>query len=179
MNRDELSAHAGRLRTAPDEATRDALRTFLAEFTPPRGLVEKGLAGAPAWGWGSHTLFAAPEAEVCAFFLRRGRSIPFHDHPGHVFQRLLHGTLRVVAYDWVDPGARLARPSLDATFSADDSIPEVRPTRRAVHRVEALSDAAFLDLLVPPYGPDGCTYYRVGDAASDDAVRLVPCPPPG
>lgn len=105
--------------------------------------------------------------------------MPLHDHPGMtVFTKVLIGSARLEAYDWVRPrvlagccsGSRrrtLAKKVRDdhgvtAAASAWVLFPN---SGGNMHRFAAAEDAhcAFLDVLTPPYAPTDrrrCTFYQ-------------------
>lgn len=109
------------------------------------------------------------------FYLPQSAVIPLHDHPEMtVFTKLLHGSMHVKAYDWVDPlkrrseagvlNARLARLVVDDIFTAPCESSILYPTGGGIiHALTAITPCAVLDVLAPPYSAtEGrpCTYYR-------------------
>jgi len=132
--------------------------------------------------WAAEGLLDGPGHHGSVFLLPRGAAIPLHDHPGmHVLTRVLRGRLRVEAFDWVgEPGGR-ARPAFAGELAAGPGpgVYRTGPRDGNLHRIEALEDAAFVDLFLPYYGPDRpCTYYRIRDEAAAAPV-LEPTGPPG
>ena len=102
-------------------------------------------------------------------------TIPLHDHPGMtVVSKLLYGRVRVRSYDWVkteDEDAhadvstrvpRLARLVADREIQPPIPPLSLYPSDANVHTFHALTDAALLDVLAPPYAVDNgrdCHYF--------------------
>ncbi|XP_051936728.1 2-aminoethanethiol dioxygenase-like [Hippocampus zosterae] len=110
------------------------------------------------------------------FLLKSGARIPLHDHPDmHGVLKVLYGKLRVSCFDSLDRRAARSRPQVGAMLRSvlrssaeytDASEPCVlAPDRDNLHQIDAVDGpAAFLDILAPPYDPDGardCHYFRV------------------
>uniref|UniRef100_A0AAY4ABU6 2-aminoethanethiol dioxygenase n=1 Tax=Denticeps clupeoides TaxID=299321 RepID=A0AAY4ABU6_9TELE len=141
------------------------------------------------------------------FLLRRGASIPLHDHPGmDGILKVLYGKVNIRSFDKLDrpadgecdglfdpplaPGAHkdaLWRSTLRSTgeFSEESGPCVLTPLQDNLHQIRAVGGpAAFLDILAPPYDPgDGrdCHYFRVLEAAarSDEAQAwLLEVPQP-
>ncbi|CAK9015749.1 unnamed protein product [Durusdinium trenchii] len=126
------------------------------------------------------------DVTLCMFLLKKGASIPLHDHPQmHVFGRLLFGQMRVVSVNLegavpvkpMDPGddarnsgkLRRSRSRQWArVFSSEVYGPAPRtysltPDVGNMHTLEAVEDCCFFDVVTPPYNPDesrDITYYR-------------------
>ena len=99
-------------------------------------------------------------------FPERG-TIPLHDHPGMtVVSKLLYGRMRVRSYDWAEAGdagvvvdgagaatrvPRLARLVADREIQSPNAPLSLYPSDANVHTFHALTDAAVLDVLAPPY----------------------------
>lgn len=104
---------------------------------------------------------------LCVFFLPKGTVMPFHDHPRqHVALRVLEGELKIDVCD-IEPGkpvfgleykivkerSLVARP--------DSPVLIVKPQEENIHEITAVNDSLFLDLVLPPYGPDrAITYFK-------------------
>ncbi|CAL8297885.1 unnamed protein product [Merluccius merluccius] len=121
------------------------------------------------------------------FLLKRGASIPLHDHPGmHGMLKIMYGKARVTCFDRLDGSAApaagppppppsappLLEPPLHrAVLRSGGELTEhsgpcvLAPHRDNLHRIDAVDGpTAFLDILAPPYDPDDgrdCHYYRV------------------
>eukprot|EP01006_Ploeotia_vitrea_P010880 TRINITY_DN28756_c0_g1_i1.p1 TRINITY_DN28756_c0_g1~~TRINITY_DN28756_c0_g1_i1.p1 ORF type:complete len:225 (-),score=8.53 TRINITY_DN28756_c0_g1_i1:211-885(-) len=126
--------------------------------------------------------------------LREGAQLPLHNHPGmNVYFKPLAGHLHVEAYEWVEPEpefdeahttaadwlknrtetdyeenrpAKLVYDRVLTPEEHDTTLLEVGPNLANLHQITADSDAAFFDLIFPPYkdnqrGQD-CTYFQVG-----------------
>ena len=94
-------------------------------------------------------------------------TIPLHDHPGMtVVSKLLYGRMRVRSYDWAEAGdagvvvdgagaatrvPRLARLVADREIQSPNAPLSLYPSDANVHTFHALTDAAVLDVLAPPY----------------------------
>ncbi|KAI5080701.1 hypothetical protein GOP47_0003884 [Adiantum capillus-veneris] len=115
------------------------------------------------------------------FYLPQSAVIPLHDHPEMtVLNKLLHGSMHVKAYDWVDPSvqrsdfsgqrseasfpnARLARLVVEDIFTAPCKASMFCPTGGGnIHALTGVTHCAVLDVLAPPYSAAEerpCTYY--------------------
>lgn len=109
------------------------------------------------------------------FYLPITAVIPLHDHPGMtVLSKLLHGSMHVKSYDWIDPlvlrpetgvpEARLAKLVMDQVFMAPCESSILYPTSGGnIHVFTGVTHCAVLDVLVPPYSLEEgrpCTYYH-------------------
>lgn len=138
------------------------------------------------------------------FLLKRGASIPLHDHPGmHGMLRVMYGKVRISCFDRLEvpqvSGPQLARPQLGALrrsvlrstgeYTVESGPCVLAPDRDNLHQIDAVDGpTAFLDILAPPYDPeDGrdCHYYRVLSQAEegcgaqmDQEVWLMEIPQP-
>ncbi len=188
--------------SVPAERFARAARAFLAApgegadaqqraFAPLRALLRAVDAAAlpevaaPPQGWRAEALIARPEVNLSVFALRAGQAIPLHDHPGlHGALRVLRGRIRLETWDWDPPRqappapgeAAVARASgVHALGPGDEAL--TLPARGALHRIEALEDAALLDLFAPYYDDAAgrrCSYYRAEPLPGDDGRwRLV------
>uniref|UniRef100_A0A4W4G7D4 2-aminoethanethiol (cysteamine) dioxygenase a n=1 Tax=Electrophorus electricus TaxID=8005 RepID=A0A4W4G7D4_ELEEL len=122
------------------------------------------------------------------FLLKRGASIPLHDHPGmNGMLKVLYGKVKIMCLDRLEkppaPGAEaeavfdppLSPFQKDALslcvrrctgeFTVHSEPCALSPVRDNIHQIDAVDGpAAFLDILAPPYDPAGgrdCHYYRV------------------
>ena len=106
-------------------------------------------------------------------------TMPLHDHPGMtVVSKLLYGRMRVRSYDWVEPEdsgvvvdgdtgmatrvPRLARLIADREIQSPITPLSLYPSDANVHTFHALTEAALLDVLAPPYAIDAgrdCHYF--------------------
>ncbi|CAL4926479.1 unnamed protein product [Urochloa decumbens] len=122
----------------------------------------------------SKTIYNCSNFMIAVFFLPLRAVMPLHDHPGMtVFSKLLIGSVRVEAYDWVRPrvssrgsAAMLAEKVLDRNVTAASDAWVLFPdTGGNMHRfvVGEEEHCAFLDVLTPPYSlaeQRTCTYYK-------------------
>ena len=81
------------------------------------------------------------------------------------------------SFDWIegslkglDDSARIVERVEDTVISLESGTRVLHPRRRNIHRIEALSNCAFMDIISPPYSdPERpCTYYSmksVGDTS--------------
>ncbi len=125
-------------------------------------------------------LYESPTVTVGVFLLKRGCVIPYHDHPGmSVATVVMKGALsyhsvRLLPGSPKQPSTWAAGEESHLVMRAGDSLPHI-PFN--VHRVEALEDSAFLDVITPPYSDErACTYFRKwrhgnGDDDRDGIIR--------
>eukprot|EP00158_Paraphelidium_tribonemae_P006180 Partr_v1_DN27714_c0_g1_i2_m67547 len=107
---------------------------------------------------------------TCGIFaLRAGASLPLHDHPQMtVFTRVLDGRISCRSLDFIlnddlplPNGHVRARvcPELFLTERSEISI--VNPDHRNIHRIQALEDSLFIDIIGPPYSDLlPCSYFE-------------------
>ena len=131
-------------------------------------------------GWSSVSLYDDAPCEVAVFALSAGDEIPLHDHPGMtVLQRVLRGAVALDAWDLLDPAGAVRKACHVGRAVADvaSGTLSLGPTRANLHRVRALTDAVFVDVLTPPYGEGRrCSEWRVveaPDAAGIGALAWV------
>jgi cysteamine dioxygenase len=118
-----------------------------------------------------------PTFTLAAFLLRKGASIPIHDHPGMIgICKVLYGKVRVTSFS---PPRRIEFTSPTGTSShggyfgvdeegseeltADSPCTVLTPKQKNVHTIYALEHSAFFDVLGPPYAPEegrNCNYYE-------------------
>ncbi|XP_045035657.1 2-aminoethanethiol dioxygenase isoform X2 [Daphnia magna] len=117
---------------------------------------------------------------IGVFILKDGASIPLHDHVGmHGVLKVLYGTLNVQSYSPVDLPAQTNSHSMQQSWyikarrfpvsciSEKDSPAMLSPSDHNLHTIGTVGgSASFLDILAPPYDPDGtcgkirdCYYY--------------------
>jgi cysteamine dioxygenase len=106
-------------------------------------------------------------------------TIPLHDHPGMtVVSKLLYGRVRVLSYDWAEAESpstprvpRRARLVADRIIQAPIQPLSLYPDDANVHMFHALTPAALLDVLAPPYA--------VGEGRDCHYFAKVPLGPNG
>jgi len=132
------------------------------------------------------------DIHLSLWILPRGTCLPLHDHPDMtVLMRHLYGELEVRSFDWMDktrcghpPTAGLSRltevlhwtdsvPRKKDTAEGNGNVAVFKPHSNNLHEIRALSDAAFFDVIAPPYDHDEeatriCTYY--GATHQEDAI---------
>ncbi|CAL8258993.1 unnamed protein product [Lota lota] len=128
------------------------------------------------------------EFSMGVFLLKRGASIPLHDHPGmHGMLKVMYGKTRITCFDLLDKsplsGASTGEPQsgslrrsvLRSTgeYTEHSGPCVLAPHRDNLHRIDAVDGpTAFLDILAPPYDPDDgrdCHYYKVVPEAAREA----------
>lgn len=127
------------------------------------------------------------------FSLPAKTSLPLHNHPGMVvLSRVLYGQMHVKSFDWVDPNrssnsqkasSSAANLILDEVVERHDQPAVIFPSSGGnIHQFTAVTDCAVLDVLAPPYSPEGgrdCTYYEVvGDEHGNQAQLVESSPEP-
>lgn len=129
--------------------------------------------------WCADEIHDEPGFHVSLFRVPAGHTLPLHDHPGmHVIFRTLWGRLRVEAFDWAleFPGSGLARLAYKRECDGGVAPILLEPHRGNLHRIEALEDCAFIDVLSPKYDPAQgrkCSYYREVETVERGDERLV------
>eukprot|EP00931_Biecheleriopsis_adriatica_P029061 TRINITY_DN17307_c0_g1_i1.p1 TRINITY_DN17307_c0_g1~~TRINITY_DN17307_c0_g1_i1.p1 ORF type:complete len:219 (+),score=25.98 TRINITY_DN17307_c0_g1_i1:137-793(+) len=133
-------------------------------------------------GVAHQAIYTGEDMTLCIFLLRRGASIPLHDHPGmHVFGRLLFGRMKVLSFDLL--GSAGERGSIPASCQGETTLgPEpvtygLSPDKGNIHELQAIDDCAFFDILTPPYDPArgrDCTYYRLEQSSATPGCFLTP-----
>lgn len=119
--------------------------------------------------WHRIELVDRPAVHATLFGLRRGASIPLHDHPDMtVLCKVLQGTMRVRTLSFFEAGSALDLGTVEVDPTAAPLI-----LRNTLHEITALTDCAFLDLFSPWYDDDArpCTYWRIA-AERDGVVTL-------
>ena len=107
---------------------------------------------------------------MAIFGLRQGQRLPMHDHPGMtVLMKPLFGSLRIHSFTKDGPicGRRVRiKDERIQEISRDPDFPvwEIGvDTGNDIHEIKALTDCAFVDLVVPPYeayGERSITYFE-------------------
>lgn len=150
-------------------------------------------------------IFENRTVSIGVFILKEGASIPLHDHIGmYGVLKVLYGSLKLQSYtptntkDGRNGTAQKLQPNITAHRIPSSLVTEhgeaavLTPTDQNLHQITAEDGpASFLDILAPPYNPDGvdgeerdCFYYK--DVGPADATfgnpdqRLlarIPCPP--
>ncbi|XP_063232314.1 2-aminoethanethiol dioxygenase [Bacillus rossius redtenbacheri] len=138
------------------------------------------------------------DVTIGIFVLKAGARLPLHDHPRmHGVLKVLLGTVAVQSYSprrerSTQTGEVVAVKHAEVSADATSGACVLTPVDRNLHEIRSVGGpAAFLDILSPPYDPDGaepggrqCHYYeeapRQGDEEGAESVRLrrVPSPPP-
>ncbi|XXG86445.1 hypothetical protein AAC387_Pa11g1340 [Persea americana] len=115
-------------------------------------------------------IFECEEFSIGVFCFPAGMKFPLHDHPGMtVLSKVLYGSVHVKAYDWVECGTSkgktvgLAGAVVDGIVQAPCEASVLFPTSGGnIHSLTALTPAAILDVLSPPYSAElgrPSTYY--------------------
>ncbi|XP_056464769.1 2-aminoethanethiol (cysteamine) dioxygenase b [Gadus chalcogrammus] len=131
------------------------------------------------------------EFSMGVFLLKRGASIPLHDHPGmNGMLKVMYGKTRITCFDRLDlsplsgtptgPSGSLRRSVLRSTgeYTEHSGPCVLAPHRDNLHRIDAVDGpTAFLDILAPPYDPDDgrdCHYYKVvpGEAGAPQGSEV-------
>jgi len=115
--------------------------------------------------------------EMNIFIIPKGKSLPFHDHPGMtVVSKVVRGTLRLRSLSQIsvsDNPPLLKRARTPAPAPAVSPTAEVKtpldpawflsPTIGNFHELFAESTCIVFDVLMPPYKPPerDCTYYKL------------------
>ncbi|XP_026875420.2 2-aminoethanethiol (cysteamine) dioxygenase b [Electrophorus electricus] len=124
------------------------------------------------------------------FLLKHGTCIPLHDHPGmYGMIKVIYGKVRISCFDRLgaSPDGALQKSSMRPStrrsvgeYTEEDAPCVLSPYRDNIHQLEAVDGpTAFLDILAPPYDPDGgrdCHYYKVLQPASESAENKAEVP---
>lgn len=151
-------------------------------------------------------IFENQTVSIGVFILREGACIPLHDHVGmYGILKVLHGSLNIQSYTPVDFTVQANSPAHQqqqyvkarmfptTLLSEKDSSAVLSPTDQNFHTIwSAGGPASFLDILAPPYDPDGtrsggavrdCYYYadlgQIEEVPSTSDIRLlkkISCP---
>lgn len=148
-------------------------------------------------------IFENQTVSIGVFILKEGASIPLHDHVGmYGILKVLYGSLNVQSYSPIDlTGQTIAFPAHTEyvkvkrfptnLITEKDSSIVLTPSDHNMHTIwTAGGPASFLDILAPPYDPEGilgikrdCYYYSdVGEVEGtppNPEIRLlkkITCP---
>lgn len=112
------------------------------------------------------------------FLVRRGKKIPFHNHPCMFgFLKLLRGNASVTALTPVEEiksGLIKVKHDFTKSISSLDSSTNfltLEPNLHNIHEISASneSDLVVVDLIIPPYEESNCKYYEISnDLKSND-----------
>lgn len=119
-------------------------------------------------------IYECPHFTIGIFIVRKGMSMPLHDHPGMTgLLKVLYGSIKLQAYDncpgaELPPGANLKRKPIRVRkyspliVGADCACQVLSGDEGCFHSIQAHGgEAAFLDILAPPYSDSrDCSYYR-------------------
>lgn len=192
------------------------LRQLLSEISP---LEDLGLTRNPGQPRFPSQIFSSRTAPVSymeifenrcvsigVFTLKEGSCIPLHDHVGmYGILKVLYGNLNIQSYTPIDQvtsqsittGAQSqqfirAQRFPTSLLSEGDAPAVLSPSDQNIHTLwTSGGSASFLDILAPPYDPDGrqsgvvrdCYYYT--DVGTEDGVQVnseirllkqIPCP---
>ncbi|KAI3656693.1 hypothetical protein MP638_007026 [Amoeboaphelidium occidentale] len=125
-----------------------------------------------------YDLFQHEMMTCTIFIIRKGHSIPLHNHPQQtVISKLLRGKLRIVSYDLLlslNGSDCTCRKVADVNIEEEQSMHLVRPTERNLHAVHALETSVFIDFIGPPYDDTmrPISYFRVISKEEGDDYEL-------
>lgn len=136
-------------------------------------------------------------ATMQVFVLHKNQRMPIHDHPNMIgILKVIKGCVRVNSYTLIGHEPQKSGCGIVTTkkqtleVCKGDPACVLTPSERNYHSIVALNgEAAFLDVLSPPYFTDipghelnVCNYYREDNETKgptcDDIVRLETIPPP-
>eukprot|EP00210_Caulerpa_lentillifera_P002835 g2709.t1 len=136
-------------------------------------------------------VYEGNDFDIGVFCFSKGCTIPIHDHPQMtVLTRLLYGELRFTSYDLIKPlsrrGCFSGRISRAGVLSEDNCLSFLLPNKSNLHKFEALSNCAILDVLAPPYSEENgrpCNYYAPrsearGGGGEGEEIELELTSPP-
>ena len=127
-------------------------------------------------GWAALEVGQGTRAHGTLFALRRGQSMPLHDHPSMtVICRVLFGSIRIRTLIWADRATSSARDLGEQVLGASHEPLVVQPEPGTLHAIEAIEDCAFLDLFSPYYDDDReCSYFAIATGqGSSSLVSLL------
>jgi len=134
-------------------------------------------------GWQEEEAWTTPSFRASLFLMPAGGTMPLHDHPGmDALLKVLWGQIRIRSYDWMEGQQALARVTSDRLVSPADGAQRLEPHRDNLHRLDAVEDSAFLDLLAPDYDVEAgrpCLYYVEEALVATEggpSIRLRPVP---
>ncbi|KAJ7350970.1 hypothetical protein OS493_037504 [Desmophyllum pertusum] len=162
-----FSSNFERLKTMLDSVTAEDIKLVV-----PNHLEQSNgtyTAGAPA----THvSIFECPFFTLGVFILRKGSSIPLHDHPGMFGLWTLNGTRMDGFSRQPLHKRRLIRcRKTEHSFEESSGSCVLTPTAGNYHTIHNMSPgpSAFVDILGPPYAQEkgrDCTYYQECDPPS-------------
>lgn len=127
-------------------------------------------------GWDCVDLYDSPNFHIGMIIVPEGSELPIHDHPEMmVLTRVVWGHLRFETFDWAQeyPMSGIARRHQPQICHGASPVRTLWPKSHNMHRIRALSDAAFIDIFSPWYNEDRiCRYYRESEDLSNGLVRL-------
>lgn len=117
---------------------------------------------------------------MAIFIVKQGCSLPLHDHPGMSgLLKVIHGKVRLSSYTEIEfqpvpqhmaiskqtclvsKKIKTVIKHPDMILSDSDECCVLCPNEGNIHEIHPLTEfAAFIDILVPPYGEKGCHYYQ-------------------
>jgi len=136
-------------------------------------------------------IFENSAITVGVFILKKQSKIPLHDHPGmYGMIKVLYGSVVIQSYSVAtgssNPSKVFAVKSPPTIVTVSDGPVILSPHNNNIHEIWPVdgSSASFLDVLAPPYDPDGpdqrdCHYYK--DEGFSEKLNLntlteVKCP---
>jgi len=123
-------------------------------------------------GWPALEIGEGNDAHATLFAMRRGQSMPLHDHPSMtVICKVLFGAIQIRTLVWTDREAGVARDMGERVMGPGDEALLLEPEPGTIHGIEALEDCAFLDLFSPYYDDDReCSYFEIANAAGSSSL---------
>lgn len=115
-------------------------------------------------------IYEGSNMTICMFIIRKGESIPLHDHPEMIgICKVLYGNIKIKSYQKIHPSIYSPTENEINAIKLPDEI--VNPTCDCkvltshdanYHSLTAVGgDAAILDILSPPYSESkDCHYYK-------------------
>ncbi|TPX67950.1 hypothetical protein SpCBS45565_g03502 [Spizellomyces sp. 'palustris'] len=109
---------------------------------------------------------------MCVFVLKRGTTMPTHDHPKMtVFSKIISGDLHVRTYEFAKGSTAQAHVVVDPRTG---DLVQARPTKAGLNRIISASDPESLLLIRPEGGPNMHSF----TAVSEEVVLLDIIGPP-
>jgi quercetin dioxygenase-like cupin family protein len=123
-------------------------------------------------GWPALEIGEGNNAHATLFAMRRGQSMPLHDHPSMtVICKVLFGSIRIRTLVWTDRAAGVARDLGERVMGLGDEALLLAPEPGTIHAIEALEDCAFLDLFSPYYDDDReCSDFEIANAGGSPSL---------
>lgn len=115
--------------------------------------------------WSFVELYPHPQFHINLLMIPKKNEIPLHNHPKmHVLLKVLWGKMHIQAFDWAQeyPYEGLVRETQNGIYDGASPTLLIRPDTRNIHRIRAIEDCAFLDVVTPPYSEKErpCEYYQ-------------------